>query len=78
MEDQKFTADEFINENIHIDWYDRYNSDSDRSSFNNESEIITSNLNLNDSVKMNLYCNLFKKYLDCMKSMEEPFLSTLF
>ena len=50
-EDHKFTADEFIYENIHIDYYDRYNSDSDRSSFNNESEIITSNLNLNDSVK---------------------------
>ena len=54
---QKFTADEFINENVHVDCYDRYNSDSDRSSFNIETDNITSNLNLNDSDKMDLYCN---------------------
>ena len=31
IEDHKFTADEFINEHIHVDCYDRYNSDSNRS-----------------------------------------------
>ena len=54
-EDQRFAAAEFINENIHIDCYDRYSSDTHRSSFNIETENITSNLSLNDSVKMDLY-----------------------
>ena len=67
IEDQKFTADESINENMNVDCYDRYSSDSDRSSFNIETENITSNLNLNNSVKLDLYCNSVKKYVDCMK-----------
>ena len=81
VEDQKFTADEFINENIHIDCYDRYNSDTDRRSFNSETENIASNLNLNDGVKMDLYCkyttNIFNKYIKCIKEIVPPFVSTV-
>ena len=43
--------------NFYISSNDRHSSDSDQSSFNIETENITSNLNLNNSVKMNLYCN---------------------
>ena len=28
-------------------------------------------------LKIDLYCNSFKKYMDCMKSIEKPFLTTL-
>ena len=59
--------------NIHVDCNDRHSLDSDRSSFNIETENITSNLNLNNSIKMDLYCISFKKYMDCMKSIEEAF-----
>ena len=51
IDHKKFTADEFINETFYVDYNDRRSSDSDRSSFNIETEIITSNLNLNNSVK---------------------------
>ena len=58
-----------------VDCNDHKSSDSDRSSFNIETEIITSNLNLNNSVKIDLYRNSFKKYTDSMKSIEEAFSS---
>ena len=52
IEDQKFTAgEECINENIHVDCYDRYNSDQDRSSFNIETENASRNPDPSDSVK---------------------------
>ena len=60
-----------------VDCNGRHSSDSDRRSFNIETEIITSNLNLNNSVKIDLFCNSFKKYMDCMKSIAEAFSSTL-
>ena len=62
IEDQKFTANEkCINENIHVDCYDRCNSDSDRSSFNIETENVSRNLDPGDSVKMKLYCQFVQK-----------------
>ena len=64
------------NENIQVDCYDRCNSGSDRSSFNIETENVSRNLDPSDSVKMDLCCNSFKKYMVCMKSIEEPFLTT--
>ena len=75
--DQKFTADECINETFMSTCNDRHSLDSDRSSFNIETENITSNLNLDNSIKMDLNCISFKKYMDCMKSIEEACLSTL-
>ena len=54
-------------QNFYLSSNDRHSSHSDWSSFNIETENITSNLNLNNSVKMDLYCNSLKKYMDCMK-----------